>query len=230
MTEPVVSSSAGRYLEAAYYIRNEGEVVRPGRLADWLGVAPPTVTQALARLVRVGLLASGPDRTVEFTPAGLRAAEEIVRRHRVVEVWLNRVLEFDWVSADLEAQSLAHALSDQVLDRLHEVLGRPATCPHGNPIPGVPQPAATRQSLATLPAGRSARVGRISEVAEHEAPQLLTLLYDAGLVPGTELVVEATTEAEVVVRTATARHSLPGWAAAAVWVEAGAADAPARRA
>lgn len=222
-TPATISPSAGRYLEAAYYIRQEGEVVRPGRLADWLGVAPPTVTQALARLSRDGLLTLGPERSVEFTADGVRTAEEIVRRHRVAEVWLNRVLGFDWVTADIEAQQLSHALSDRVLDRLQEALDNPATCPHGNAIPGVEQPSRRLQRLADLEPGQRARIGRISEVAEHEAPQLLTLLYAAGLTPGTAIILRerAATGQTIVVEVDNRAQRLPGWAASAVWVDLG---------
>ncbi len=217
-----ITPSSGRYLEAAYYIRQEGEVVRRGRLADWLGVAPPTVTQALARLTRDGLVEPGPHRSVGFTAAGLRAAEEIVRRHRVAEVWLNRVLGFDWVTADLEAQRLSYSLSDRVIDQLQRVLGNPATCPHGNPIPGVEQPAGRLHCLGGLEPGRHAKIGRISEVAEHEAPELLTLLYAAGLTPGTEVIVgnRHVSGNGVVVEVGDRVHQLPDWAASAIWVEA----------
>lgn len=215
-----ISPSSGRYLEAAYYIRQEGEIVRRGRLADWLGVAPPTVTQALARLSRDGLVRPGPGRSVEFTASGLRVAEEIVRRHRVAEVWLNRVLGFDWVTADIEAQQLSHAVSDRVIDALQRVLGNPATCPHGNPIPGVEQPPRRLESLADLEPGQRARIGRISEVAEHEAPQLLSLLYTAGLTPGTEIILRgrAVTESTIVVEVGDRMQRLPAWAASAIWV------------
>lgn len=218
-----ISPSASRYLEAAYYISQEGEVVRPGRLADWLGVAPPTVTQALARLTRDGLVRAGPERSVEFTDAGLRAAEDIVRRHRVAEVWLNRVLGLDWVTADAEAQQLSHALSDRVLDRLQKTLGNPAACPHGNSIPGVPQPARRLSRLTDLDPDRPARIGRISEVAEHEAPQLLTLLYAAGLIPGAEILLREGSDAEklVVVGPGGTLQRLPEWAASAIWVDVG---------
>lgn len=220
--DPVVSPSAARYLEAAYYIQQEGEVVRPGRLAEWLGVAAPTVTQAVARLQRDGLLTTGTDRSIDFTPNGLRAAEDIVRRHRVVEAWLTMELGFDWVTADTEAQQLAHSLSDEVLNRMWEKLGRPRSCPHGNAIPGVPQPARDLVNLGSLAKGATSKVARISEVAEHEAPDLLTLLYEARMIPGAQVTVlsEAGDE-EFVLDVAGVRRTVPGWAASAIWVERG---------
>jgi DtxR family Mn-dependent transcriptional regulator len=219
-TDPVVSPSAARYLEAAYYIQQEGEVVRPGRLAEWLGVAAPTVTQAVARLQRDGLLTTGSDRSIDFTRDGLRAAEDIVRRHRVVEAWLTMELGLDWVTADTEAQQLAHSFSEDVLTRMWEKLGRPRSCPHGNAIPGVPQPERDLVNLSSLARGDTSRVARISEVAEHEAPDLLTLLYEARIIPGSRLtVLSEPGDDEFVLEVGDTRRQIPGWAASAIWVE-----------
>jgi DtxR family transcriptional regulator, Mn-dependent transcriptional regulator len=215
------SETAERYLEAIYYIDHEGEVPRPGRLAEWLGVSAPTVTVSLQRLARDGLVRIAEDRSVELTESGSEAAATIVRRHRIVERWLTDVLGFDWATADLEAQSLTHGMSATVLDRIDESLGRPTTCPHGNVIPGRTPPQGRRLvRLVELEDGDRARVARISEVAEHEAPQLLHLLHERGIIPGTEVGVVSrspagwnltATEAPVSVDPATAR---------AIWVEA----------
>src|SRR5579884_272653 len=94
------TQAAARYLEAIYYLSHEGEDVRPGRLAEWLGVSPPTVTVALQRLGRDGLIRMGGGRPVTLTPEGEAAAAGVVRRHRVVECWLTEDLGFDWVTAD----------------------------------------------------------------------------------------------------------------------------------
>ncbi|MCU1675572.1 MAG: iron (metal) dependent repressor, DtxR family [Frankiales bacterium] len=193
-----LSHSAANYLEAIYYIHHEGEVVRAGRLAEWLGVAAPTVTEAVKKLVRDSLLTVGPGRSLLLTAAGLTAAEDIVRRHRIAEVWLFR-LGLDWESADEEAHRLSFYLSDRVLEKLHEQLGRPLTCPHGNAIPGVPQHERDLVRLDELRAGQVARVGRISEVAEQEAPALLDVLYRAGLVPGRTVEIAGETDAAEVV-------------------------------
>ena len=133
---PHRSETTERYLEAIYYIEHEGEVPRPGRLAEWLGVSAPTVTVSLQRLARDGLIRIAEDRSVELTDEGGVAAATIVRRHRIVERWLTDVLGFDWATADIEAQSLTHGMSALVLERIDESLGRPTTCPHGNVIPG----------------------------------------------------------------------------------------------
>jgi DtxR family Mn-dependent transcriptional regulator len=178
-----------RYLEAIYYMVAEGEIVRPARLADWIGVSRPTVTAALRRMIRDDMIRFNVRREVELTDGGRAAASAIVRRHRIMERWLTDALGMDWVTADREAARLEHAVSDVVEQRLYETLGRPATCPHGNPIPGYSEASTAEVKLSNLPAGDSATVARISEVAEREAPVLLGYLFDRQLVPGAELTV-----------------------------------------
>jgi DtxR family transcriptional regulator, Mn-dependent transcriptional regulator len=225
LAEAPRSETGDRYLEAIYYIQHEGEVARPGRLAEWLGVSAPTVTVTLQRLARDGWIAIAPDRSVDLTEPGAAAAAAIVRRHRIVERWLTDVLGLDWATADREAAILAPGMTPMVLDRLDELLGHPSTCPHGNLIPGrTPPKGGGLIRLVDLPPGSAARVARISEVAEHEAPQLLGLLDERGLVPGTRVGVLKSTGSvwelqvngrEVTVETPIAR---------AVWVAGGSLD------
>jgi DtxR family Mn-dependent transcriptional regulator len=172
------------YLEAIYYMWSEGEALRSARLADWLNVSRPTVTVALRRMARDGMVRLSARKEIELTPAGRRAAEAIVRRHRIMERWLTDGLGFDWVTADEEAARLEHAVSEVVERRLYEVLGRPSTCPHGNPIPGHSKPLPKELRLANLTAGSWVEVSRVSEVAEREAPSLLAYLHERGLIPG----------------------------------------------
>jgi DtxR family Mn-dependent transcriptional regulator len=178
------------YLEAIYYIHNEGEAVRSARLADWLSVSRPTVTVALRRMSRDGMVRLNPRKEIELTPGGRRMAESIVRRHRIMERWLTDGLGLDWVTADEEAARLEHAVSDVVEKRLYEVLGRPATCPHGNPIPGYSEAAPNELRLTDVQAGTRASVTRVSEVAEREAPLLLAYLHERKLVPGQVIAVQ----------------------------------------
>ncbi len=175
------------YLEAIFYIWNEGEAVRSARLADWLGVSRPTVTVALRRMSRDGMVRLNSHKEIELTARGRRMAEAIVRRHRIMERWLTDGLGLDWVTADEEAARLEHAVSDVVEKRLYEVLGRPATCPHGNPIPGYSKAAPNEVRLTNEQAGSRASITRVSEVAEREAPLLLAYLHDRELVPGQEI-------------------------------------------
>ena len=166
---------------------SEGEPPRSARLADWLGVTRPTVTVALRRMTRDGMVRMNNRKEIELTAAGRKAAESIVRRHRIMERWLTDVLGLDWVTADAEAARLEHAVSEVVEQRLYEAIGRPQTCPHGNPIPGHSKASPKERRLATLGAGARAAISRVSEVAEREAPLLLAYLDERGLIPGREV-------------------------------------------
>ena len=208
------------YLEAIYYMWSEGEPLRSARLADWLAVSRPTVTVALRRMAGYGMVRMNRRKEIELTPAGRKAAEAIVRRHRIMERWLTDGLGLDWVAADEEAARLEHAVSEVVERRLYEVLGRPTTCPHGNPIPGHSKPLPKEVRLASLEAGARVRVSRVSEVAEREAPMLLNYLHQRGLLPGRELaVVEVDGVARTIrVRAAKRSVTLSHDTAAKLWV------------
>jgi len=183
------SEVVSRYLEAIYYMWAEKEPLRSARLADWLGVSRPTVAVGLRRMTRDGLVRMNGRKEIELTAEGMRAAESIVRRHRIMERWLTDGLGLDWVTADAEAARLEHAVSDVVEQRLYEVLGRPATCPHGNPIPGYSEASPREVRVSSLAAGDRATITRVSEVAEREAPLLLAYLSQRNLTPGREITV-----------------------------------------
>ena len=177
----VESQTVSRYLETIYYIDAEGERVKAARLPEWLGVSQPTTGATLQRMVRDGLVQISISKDVSLTAPGRRAAAAVVRRHRVAERWLTDVLGLDWLAADEEAGRLEHALSDRVTDRLYKLIGEPLTCPHGNPIPGAHVDGMGERALRDLPPGSKSRIRRVSEVAEHETPQLLTFLAESGL-------------------------------------------------
>ncbi len=181
------SEVVSRYLEAIFYMWSENEPLRSARLADWLGVSRPTVAVGLRRMTRDGLVRMNGRKEIELTAAGMSAAESIVRRHRIMERWLTDGLGLDWVTADAEAARLEHAVSDVVERRLYEVLGRPATCPHGNPIPGYSEASSAEVRVSSLAAGDRASITRVSEVAEREAPLLLAYLDERELTPGREI-------------------------------------------
>ncbi len=217
---PGPSEVISHYLEALYYMWSEGEPSRSARLADWLGVSRPTVTVALRRMTRDGMVRMNSRKEIELTAAGRNAAESIVRRHRIMERWLTDVLGLDWVTADEEAARLEHAVSEKVEQRLYEALGRPRTCPHGNPIPGHSKSSPKERRLATLGAGARAAISRVSEVAEREAPLLLAYLHDRGLTPGREVgVVEVDDVGRTIrIRAGKREVTLSHDTAAKVWV------------
>src|SRR5579859_7389952 len=111
---------------------SEGEPLRSARLADWLGVSRPTVTIGLRRMARDGMVRLTRSKEIELTAAGMKAAEAIVRRHRIMERWLTDALGLDWVTADEEAARLEHAVS-QVVER-HRVLQSRRLLVGGDPV------------------------------------------------------------------------------------------------
>ena len=217
------SEVVSHYLEAIYYMWSENEPLRSSRLADWLGVSRPTVAVGLRRMTRDGLVRMNGRKEIELTDAGMRAAEAIVRRHRIMERWLTDALGLDWVTADAEAARLEHAISEVVERRLYEVLGRPQTCPHGNPIPGYTEAAPREVRLSSLREGDRASITRVSEVAEREAPALLAYLHERGVVPGSEVAVMEADDVGKTVRVRVAERdvTLSHETASKVWAVAG---------
>lgn len=207
------------YVETIFYIRFEEGRVRPSRLAEWMRVSAPTITVTLRRLARDGWLTINDDRSVELTDRGEALAESTVRVHRLLERWLTDALGFDWAQADEEAQSLAATISDDVAERLDATMGHPSTCPHGNVIPGRAAPYGDLVSLAELEPGAPAHVRRISEVAEHDAPELLRELHSYGLVTGTAVTVDAPTDGTVTVRVDGTDREIDTAKARLIWVE-----------
>ncbi|HET9692056.1 MAG TPA: metal-dependent transcriptional regulator [Acidimicrobiales bacterium] len=109
---------------------------RTGDLATALGMAPATVTTTVKRLADTGLALHTPYRGVELTDEGRHVAMAVIRRHRIVERFLADMLGYSWSEADRLAPTFEHDLPQEVEERLYAALDRPATCPHGFPIPG----------------------------------------------------------------------------------------------
>lgn len=174
------------YLETIYILESEGVTVIGARIAEFMGVRAPSVTEALHRLQRSNLI-SVDEHVISLTSQGRIEAESVVRRHRVAERWLTDVLGFDWAKADEEANKLSHAFSTEVVERLSEIMGKPRTCPHGNPIPGNwPRLSFSGLKLDDAPEGVDLVVERVVEHAEVDA-KLLRYLWSHGVVPGVHI-------------------------------------------
>jgi DtxR family Mn-dependent transcriptional regulator len=189
------SKTVEDYLLNIYTLSSEGRTVIAARLAETLGVAPPTVTATLHRMTRDGLVTVSPQKLVELTELGQAEAETMVRRHRLAERLLIDILGLDWADVHEEAHRFEHAISPKVEERILAVLGDPTTCPHGSPIPGTG--AVISKEAFRLVTGRSgddvinARSGdhvaidRISEDAESDR-ELLSFFQRSGLLPSRE--------------------------------------------
>jgi DtxR family Mn-dependent transcriptional regulator len=179
------TEAAAEYLMTIRYMHGEGQPVIAARLAERLRVSPATVSEMVTRLVREGLLSVDSDsRQLNLTDAGRTAAERTFRRHALSEWLLTEVIGLGWAEADEEAHHLQHAFSDRVTDRIDELLGRPPTCPHGNPIPrdGRTPERPEGLPLSEADAGAEVTILRVTEEAEEDA-RLLTFLQENGVRP-----------------------------------------------
>lgn len=165
-----------------------------GRLASAVGVTPGTATTMAKSMAAAGLVDYQPRGGVRLTPRGGAVAERMLRRHRLVELFLVEVLGMDWADVHDEAEELEHAVSEKVLARIDAKLGHPAADPHGSPIPparGRGRPTGRRQAdpafsdLASCPRGVGLEVARI---VDHDAA-FLRYVQRRGLVPGTAVTV-----------------------------------------
>jgi DtxR family transcriptional regulator, Mn-dependent transcriptional regulator len=184
--EPPISEVAAEYLMTIRYMRGEGQPVIAARLAERLGVSAPTVSETVSRLARDGLLSIDEQtRQLDLTERGRTIAERTFRRHALSEWLLTEVIGLGWADADEEAHHLQNALSERVTDRIDELLGRPPTCPHGNPIP---RNGRTPERPAGIPMsdahpGGEITILRVTEEAEEDA-RLLTFLQEHAVRPG----------------------------------------------
>jgi DtxR family Mn-dependent transcriptional regulator len=180
------TEAAAEYLMTIRYMHGEGHPVIAARLAERLGVSPATVSEMVTRLSREGLVSVDAEtRQLNLTDRGREAAERTFRRHALSEWLLTEVVGLGWAEADEEAHHLQHALSDRVTDRIDELLGRPPTCPHGNPIPrdGRTPERPAGMPLAEARAGSEVTILRVTEEAEEDA-RLLTFLQENAVRPG----------------------------------------------
>lgn len=177
---------ADNYIEAIYVLGAEGGTVISARVADYLNVSRPTVTQTLRRLAAAGLVNVDEDKEVTLTGTGLEQAQAMVRKHRILERWLTDFLGLDWGAAHVEASKLEHAISPLIESRLEAALGYPLTCPHGNAIPGREGELPVSVPLSSVIPPTEVEVVRIFEQAEEDV-ELLRYLERTGFVPASRL-------------------------------------------
>lgn len=190
------------------------EPVPMGRVASTLGVVPGTTTTMMKALDDAGLVKYEPRVGVRLTTAGENLALHILRRHRLIELFLVRILGLDWSEIHKEAEQLEHAISDRVLEKIDALLGYPAADPHGDPIPtakgALDEPKL--DSLCDCPLHRSVCIARIAD----QSPEFLHFIDQNGLKPGVELLLKERDSAAdaITVRISTGRRITLGARAA----------------
>jgi DtxR family Mn-dependent transcriptional regulator len=183
--DPPLTRSVEDYLKAIYHLSSQGGFAATSGIAASLDVSPPSVSGMVKRLSETGLIEHVPYRGVQLTSQGRRAALRMIRRHRILEVYLTHALGYDWDSVHEEAERLEHAVSDTLIERMAHALGDPRYDPHGAPIP-TPQGEIEEADLVPL---ADARVGASLELRQvaTEDPARLRYLAGQGLVPGVAL-------------------------------------------
>ena len=181
-----LSAAERETLKSVYRLGGPEGVARPGDVADALGLSPGTVTPRLKKLDERGLVEHRPYQGVSLTRSGRVAAVAAIRRHRIVERFLADMLGYPWDRADSLAVTFEHALPSEVVQRMYSALDRPATCPHGFPIP-----EAEAEEVAALPTLASAEPGTEVEVAMRgdTHPDVVAFLDTIGIRPGTVVTV-----------------------------------------
>ena len=188
------SSTIQDYLLAIYSLDFEQVHVIAARLAEKLEVSAPTVSVTVERMVRDGYVDVDGNHTITLTEKGRAVGSRVARRHRLIERWLNDMLDLDWVMLHDEAHLLEHSLSSALEQKISEALNHPETCPHGNPIPGNAKNWSFEgmKQLSESEAGEKLKVARISELAEDNA-EIMRYLQQKNLVPDTSLEVQEIT-------------------------------------
>ena len=185
MLSPVVED----YLKAVWALQQAETPVATSRIAERLGLSAAAVTAMVKRLAEQNLLRHEPYYGVRLTAAGELAALRIVRRHRVLELFLVEVLGYEWDRVHDEAERLEHAASDELIERLARLLGEPERDPHGAAIPSAEgeMDNARYPALSDMQPGESNRVLEV----EVEEPEQLRYLGSMDLYPGAEVEVRS---------------------------------------
>ena len=183
---PAVSEAVQDYAKAIYSLnRRTGKPVATSALAERLDVSPASASAMLKRLTTLGLVTHQPYRGTELTETGERVALEVIRHHRLLELYLAEALGMSWDRVHAEAEVLEHAISPELSELIAEKLGHPTHDPHGDPIPsadGLIDEQVT-VPLADVEAGQSGIFTRISD----SDPEMLRYLSERGIAPGDAL-------------------------------------------
>ena len=191
----MATSTVEDYLKCIYLEQQLAAEVRvpTGHIAQALSVTPGSATAMIKTLADSGMVDHEPYAGVRLTDAGKELATRVVRRHRLVELFLVEVMGVNWSEVHADAEILEHAVSERLIERIDEMLGRPASDPHGDPIPtsrGEFVSAHAQESLIASPLGAWRIVARVTD----QRADFLRLVESHGLMPGRRVVVRARDE------------------------------------
>jgi DtxR family Mn-dependent transcriptional regulator len=213
-----LSQAQEDYVKAIYHLGGAGQPVSTSQLADRLGVSAASATEMLGKLAGMDLVSHDRYRGASLTRTGEAVALEVVRHHRLLEMFLSKKLGYAWDEVHEEAELLEHVISERMEERIFEALGRPEVDCHGDPIPTLQGRVeeAPQRSLLSARVGELLHVRRVSD----RDPGKLRVLDQLGLRLGVEVEVLAESEYEgpVQVRVAGRRRQVPVGIAREVYV------------
>ncbi|MCC6935124.1 MAG: metal-dependent transcriptional regulator [Thermomicrobiales bacterium] len=174
------------YLKTIYRLSEDGQRVTTQAIAERLEVAAPSVTGMIKRLADLHLVDHQRYRSVQLTPAGQKAALEVVRHHRLLELYLAEALGYSWDEVHDEAERLEHTISEEFEARIDAALGYPTIDPHGDPIPSMSGsvPQVSNDRLSSLAVGDAGTISRVTD----DDPDKLRYLGSIGLYPEVRIV------------------------------------------
>ncbi len=204
----MISESVQDYLKAIYKLQGAEGAVTTSALAEAMDVSAASATGMVKRLASLKLVRHNPYQGVVLTKAGEKMALEVIRHHRLLELYLAEALGYSWDKVHEEAERLEHAISEEFEEKIFEALGRPTRDPHGDPIPAKDGTvvAAVHDRLSDLEPGTS---GVIRQVSDSNA-EMLRYLGTRGLVPNApvEVLEKAPFNGPVTVKTRESSHVL----------------------
>ena len=214
----MLSEAVQDYLKAIYKLQEAGGAVSTSALAEAMEVTAASVTGMVKKLAGLRLVRHNPYQGVVLTRAGQKMALEVIRHHRLLELYLAEALGYSWDRVHEEAERLEHVISEEFEEKIFEALGRPTRDPHGEPIPTKEGTLAKddHSRLSDLDPGES---GVIRQVTDSNT-EMLRYLGSRGLVPGAPVKVleKAPFNGPLTVRTGDAAHALGRELASRIWV------------
>jgi len=204
----MISGAVQDYLKTIYKLQEDNGVVSTSALAEAMEVAAASVTGMVKKLAGLKLVRHNPYQGVTLTKAGEKMALEVIRHHRLLELYLAEALGYSWDKVHEEAERLEHVISEEFEDKIFEALGRPTRDPHGDPIPAKDGTvvAAEHDRLSDLEPGAT---GVIRQVSDSDA-EMLRYLGTRGLIPNApvEVLEKAPFNGPVTVKTRETSHVL----------------------
>lgn len=213
------STAVQDYIKFIYKLQHGGHEATTSAIAERLGISSASVTGMLKKLSKMGLLTYHPYQAVELTEPGRKIALEMIRHHRLIELYLQEALGFSWDQVDAEAERLEHHISEEMEAAMARFLGDPTEDPHGDPIPTKDgyMSDVRYDRLSDVTPGCTVRIRRVSD----KSPELLRYLAELGMTlrVTVEVVERAPFDGPLSVRVAGSEHSLGAQVTDSIFVE-----------